>query len=101
MLVSKHSFVVVVPDLCKYLDIYAKHKSSLTSPVTRFWDSREVGHRVKSISASKFSGAEVVALQQGGNQVARAIWLSNYGKDNVDPETDDEVRAFIRQKYCK
>ncbi|CDS14185.1 hypothetical protein LRAMOSA06355 [Lichtheimia ramosa] len=60
---------------------------------------REVGHRVKSISASKFSGAEVVALQQGGNQVARAIWLSNYGKDNVDPETDDEVRAFIRQKY--
>lgn len=42
-----------------------------------------------------------MALQQGGNQVARAIWLSNYGKDNVDPETDDEVRAFIRQKYCK
>ncbi|KAI7877682.1 Arf GTPase activating protein [Lichtheimia hyalospora FSU 10163] len=61
--------------------------------------SREVGHRVKSISASKFSGAEVVSLQQGGNQVARAMWLSNYGKDNVDPETDDEVRAFIRQKY--
>ncbi|CDH53123.1 predicted protein [Lichtheimia corymbifera JMRC:FSU:9682] len=60
---------------------------------------REVGHRVKSISASKFSGAEVVTLQQGGNEVARAIWLSNYGKDNVDPETDDEVRAFIRQKY--
>ncbi|KAI8140155.1 hypothetical protein BJV82DRAFT_671925 [Fennellomyces sp. T-0311] len=60
---------------------------------------REVGHRVKSISASTFSGQEVVSLQQGGNEVARSIWLSNYRMDNTEPETDNDVRAFIRQKY--
>ncbi|KAI9496890.1 hypothetical protein BDB00DRAFT_807700 [Zychaea mexicana] len=60
---------------------------------------REVGHRVKSISASTFSGQEVVALQQGGNEVAKSIWLSSYRMDNVEPETDNDVRAFIRQKY--
>ncbi|KAI7856503.1 hypothetical protein BDC45DRAFT_56977 [Circinella umbellata] len=60
---------------------------------------REVGHRVKSISASTFSGQEVVALQQGGNEVAKSLWLKNYRTDNVEPETDNDVRAFMRQKY--
>lgn len=63
--------------------------------------SREVGHRVKSISASKFSGPEVTALQYGGNQVARSIWLSTYrGVNNSgEPENDGDVRLFMRQKY--
>ncbi|KAI9357886.1 hypothetical protein BD770DRAFT_91529 [Pilaira anomala] len=61
---------------------------------------REVGHRVKAISASKFSGAELVALKQGGNEVARKIWLSNYSTHNSpEPESDDDIRAFMRQKY--
>ncbi|KAF7729363.1 ArfGAP with FG repeats 1 [Apophysomyces ossiformis] len=60
---------------------------------------REVGHRVKSISASKFSGPEVVALQQGGNEIARQIWLSSYKMGTSDPETDSDVRLFMRQKY--
>ncbi|KAI9483736.1 MAG: hypothetical protein EXX96DRAFT_537046 [Benjaminiella poitrasii] len=61
---------------------------------------REVGHRVKSISASKFSGPEVVALQHGGNEVARSIWLSHYNvANNSEPETDSDVRSFMRQKY--
>ncbi|KAG2201406.1 hypothetical protein INT47_001455 [Mucor saturninus] len=60
---------------------------------------REVGHRVKSISASKFSGPEIVALQHGGNEVARTIWLSNYRIDTPEPETDADIRLFMRQKY--
>ncbi|KAI8081128.1 hypothetical protein BDF21DRAFT_418443 [Thamnidium elegans] len=61
---------------------------------------REVGHRVKAISASKFSGAELLALKQGGNGVALKIWLSNYSThDSPEPESDDDVRAFMRQKY--
>ncbi|KAG2233452.1 hypothetical protein INT48_008858 [Thamnidium elegans] len=58
------------------------------------------GHRVKAISASKFSGAELLALKQGGNGVALKIWLSNYSThDSPEPESDDDVRAFMRQKY--
>ncbi|CAO3631353.1 unnamed protein product [Mucor hiemalis] len=60
---------------------------------------REVGHRVKSISASKFSGPEVLALQHGGNEVARSIWLSTYRMSTPEPETDGDVRLFMRQKY--
>ncbi|RCH85055.1 ArfGAP with FG repeats 1 [Rhizopus stolonifer] len=60
---------------------------------------REVGHRVKSISASKFSGPEIVALEYGGNQVARTIWLSTYNNNLPEPETDGDVRLFMRQKY--
>ncbi|KAI8374603.1 uncharacterized protein BYT42DRAFT_547617 [Radiomyces spectabilis] len=60
---------------------------------------REVGHRVKSISASTFSGPEVVAIQQGGNEIARRIWLSTYNSSTTEPETDNDVRLFMRQKY--
>ncbi|KAI7901600.1 uncharacterized protein BX663DRAFT_98863 [Cokeromyces recurvatus] len=61
---------------------------------------REVGHRVKAISASKFSGAEVLALKYGGNGIALKIWLSNYSThDSPEPESDNDIRAFMRQKY--
>ncbi|CAO3651363.1 unnamed protein product [Cunninghamella echinulata] len=61
---------------------------------------REVGHRVKSISASKFSGQEVVALELGGNGKATKIWLNGFNAQNTpEPETDGDVRAFMRQKY--
>lgn len=62
--------------------------------------SREVGHRVKAISASKFSGAELLALKHGGNGIALKIWLSNYSAHHAsEPESDDDIRAFMRQKY--
>lgn len=61
--------------------------------------SREVGHRVKSLTASNFSGPEAVALQLGGNAVARSIWLGSYKGTAPEPETDNEVRWFMRQKY--
>ncbi|KAK4511727.1 60S ribosomal protein L28 [Mucor velutinosus] len=65
---------------------------------------REVGHRVKAVSASKFSGAELMALKKGGNGIALKIWLSNYSThDAPEPEVDADVRAFMKQKYyeCK
>ncbi|KAL7312172.1 hypothetical protein PS15m_007967 [Mucor circinelloides] len=65
---------------------------------------REVGHRVKAVSASKFSGAELMALKKGGNGIALKIWLSNYSThDAPEPEADADVRAFMKQKYyeCK
>ncbi|KAI8877311.1 Arf GTPase activating protein, partial [Backusella circina FSU 941] len=61
---------------------------------------REVGHRVKSISASKFTGPELMALEQGGNATARRIWLSHFSTHNgSEPENDSDVRSFMRQKY--
>lgn len=60
-----------------------------------------MGHRVKSISASSFSNAEVLALQQGGNGIARQHWLSTYTYRAMEeePSSDTDVRGFIRQKY--
>ncbi|KAI7862787.1 hypothetical protein BDF14DRAFT_1464961 [Spinellus fusiger] len=60
---------------------------------------REVGHRVKSISTSTFSGPEILALQQGGNGIASTLWLSKYTMQSQEVETDDDVRMFMRQKY--
>ncbi|CEP11231.1 hypothetical protein [Parasitella parasitica] len=61
---------------------------------------REVGHRVKAVSASKFSGPELMALKKGGNGIALKIWLSNYSThDALEAESDADVRAFMKQKY--
>lgn len=56
---------------------------------------------MKSISASKFTGLELTALEHGGNGIAGKIWLScGYNTvDTPEPESDGEVRAFMRQKY--
>lgn len=61
---------------------------------------REVGHRVKSISTSKFSGPETTCLELGGNAMARRMWLHGY-TSALDEwiESDYDVRLFMRQKY--
>jgi hypothetical protein len=42
----------------------------------------------------------VLALKHGGNGIALKIWLSNYSTHgSPEPETDGDVRAFMRQKY--
>lgn len=39
-------------------------------------------------------------MKQGGNGIALKIWLSNYSThDSPEPESDGDVRAFMRQKY--
>ncbi|KAI8878317.1 hypothetical protein K501DRAFT_258817 [Backusella circina FSU 941] len=60
---------------------------------------REIGFRARLASSGKFTGAEVVELQYGGNEVARKIWLSSYVLEGEEPTQDDDVRNFMVQKY--
>lgn len=63
---------------------------------------REFTHRVKSVSMAKFTSQEVEALQKGGNQRAREIYLKSW-----DPQSQwlpnnsnvDKVRDFIKTVY--
>ena len=64
--------------------------------------SREAGHRIKSLSSSRFSPMERLLLELGGNEVAKGIWMHGYMKHHPElPEltSDMEVRQFMRQKY--
>ncbi|ORX62893.1 Arf GTPase activating protein [Hesseltinella vesiculosa] len=67
---------------------------------------REAGHRIKSLSASKFSSTEVIMLDFGGNEVATKIWLHGYQQHRHDNDNDEfttmsdtDVRALMRKKY--
>ncbi|XP_044499458.1 probable ADP-ribosylation factor GTPase-activating protein AGD14 isoform X2 [Mangifera indica] len=63
---------------------------------------REFTHRVKSVSMSKFSSQEVEALQNGGNQRAREIYLKNWdpqGQRLPDSSKVEKVRDFIKIVY--
>eukprot|EP00930_Biecheleria_cincta_P033986 TRINITY_DN2351_c0_g1_i2.p1 TRINITY_DN2351_c0_g1~~TRINITY_DN2351_c0_g1_i2.p1 ORF type:complete len:556 (+),score=111.99 TRINITY_DN2351_c0_g1_i2:90-1757(+) len=65
---------------------------------------REFGHKIKSISLSEWSLAEVARIEQGGNEKAAAMWLYRYNKEattNPEPESSDveAVREFIRAKF--
>ncbi|RUS28968.1 hypothetical protein BC938DRAFT_481221, partial [Jimgerdemannia flammicorona] len=62
---------------------------------------REIGHRVKSISASIFTSAEVTAMQVGGNGIATRVWLARYHATGPEPEYENELREFMRQKYVE
>ncbi|XP_060177670.1 probable ADP-ribosylation factor GTPase-activating protein AGD14 isoform X1 [Lycium barbarum] len=65
---------------------------------------REFTHRVKSVSMAKFTSQEVEALQKGGNQRAREIYLKSW-----DPQSQwlpnnsnvDKVRDFIKTVYVE
>ncbi|XP_078181916.1 uncharacterized protein LOC144575590 isoform X1 [Carex rostrata] len=63
---------------------------------------REFTHRVKSVSMAKFTKQEVEALQQGGNQRAREIYLKNWDMTRMrlpDSSHPDRIRDFIRSVY--
>lgn len=65
---------------------------------------REFTHRVKSISMSKFSTAEVNALHSGGNERAREIYLKNWDFQNnglPDSNNVERLRTFIKQVYVE
>ncbi|RKP08990.1 hypothetical protein THASP1DRAFT_29218 [Thamnocephalis sphaerospora] len=65
---------------------------------------RELSHRIKSISASRFTTQEVGALRNGGNSKAAEIWMAKWDekKDRV-PEISDVIRMrqYMRQKYVE
>ncbi|KAL9247095.1 hypothetical protein vseg_020562 [Gypsophila vaccaria] len=63
---------------------------------------REFTHRVKSVSMSKFTTPEVEALQNGGNQRAREIYLKDWDlqRQRLPNISDvDKVREFIKAVY--
>lgn len=65
---------------------------------------REFTHRVKSISMSKFTAAEVTALHSGGNERAREIYLKNWDFQNnglPDNSNVERLRTFIKQVYVE
>ncbi|XP_050176306.1 arf-GAP domain and FG repeat-containing protein 2 [Myiozetetes cayanensis] len=61
-------------------------------------------HRVKSISMTTFSEAEVLFLQERGNEVCRRVWLGTFDPrtselpDSRDPQ---KVKEFLQEKYEK
>ncbi|KAK7364914.1 hypothetical protein VNO80_13660 [Phaseolus coccineus] len=63
---------------------------------------REFTHRVKSVSMAKFTSQEVDALQSGGNQRAREIYLKNWDFQRQrlpDNSNVEKIREFIRSVY--
>ncbi|GLT95436.1 hypothetical protein SLE2022_131180 [Rubroshorea leprosula] len=63
---------------------------------------REFTHRVKSVSMSKFSSQEVEALQNGGNQRAREIYLKDWDMQTQrlpSSSNADKIREFIKNVY--
>ncbi|KAL3534816.1 hypothetical protein ACH5RR_003277 [Cinchona calisaya] len=65
---------------------------------------REFTHRVKSVSMAKFTSQEVEALQTGGNQRAREIYLKHWDSQRQrlpDNSNAEKVREFIRNVYVE
>ncbi|KAG9458654.1 hypothetical protein H6P81_003162 [Aristolochia fimbriata] len=63
---------------------------------------REFTHRVKSVSMAKFTTQEVEALQKGGNQRAREIYLKNWDLQRQrlpNSSNPDRIREFIKSVY--
>lgn len=58
---------------------------------------RDFGHRVKSVSASSFTPAEIKALEEGGNAIAAKKWLATW--NGVDVDGNEQVKEFMKQKY--
>ncbi|PON63523.1 Arf GTPase activating protein [Trema orientale] len=78
---------------------------------TNFWSfvcmtcsgiHREFTHRVKSVSMAKFTSQEVEALQNGGNQRAREIYLKDWELQRQrfpDSSNVEKIRQFIKDVY--
>ncbi|KAI8815111.1 Arfgap domain of Hiv-1 Rev binding protein [Cladochytrium replicatum] len=65
---------------------------------------REFSHRVKSVSASIFTPAEIQSLQKGGNSYARRTWLATWNPETYpQPDANDTfgIREFMRVKYVQ
>ncbi|XP_072704702.1 arf-GAP domain and FG repeat-containing protein 2 [Ciconia boyciana] len=61
-------------------------------------------HRVKSISMTTFTEAEVLFLQAHGNEACRRVWLSTFdSRTSLLPDSRDpqKVKEFLQEKYEK
>ena len=65
---------------------------------------REFQHRAVGVSMSKFTMEQVKALDEGGNKVAKKLWMSRWDANEFpEPENHDipKIREFIRKKYIE
>ncbi|KAK4581332.1 hypothetical protein RGQ29_024834 [Quercus rubra] len=65
---------------------------------------REFTHRVKSVSMAKFTSQEVEAIQNGGNQRARELYLKDWDLQRQrlpDSSNVDKIREFIKNVYVE
>lgn len=63
---------------------------------------REFTHRIKSVSMAKFTTEEVTALQAGGNERAREIYLKDWDPQRhslPDSSNLHKLREFIKHVY--
>ncbi|KAK6941553.1 Arf GTPase activating protein [Dillenia turbinata] len=63
---------------------------------------REFTHRVKSVSMAKFTPQEVSALQGGGNETAKEIYLKEWDAQRQsfpDSSNIERLRDFIKHVY--
>ncbi|KAF4799764.1 ArfGAP with FG repeat 2 [Turdus rufiventris] len=61
-------------------------------------------HRVKSISMTTFTEAEVLFLQAHGNEACRRVWLGTFDpRTSLLPDSRDpqKVKEFLQEKYEK
>ncbi|KYO49052.1 arf-GAP domain and FG repeat-containing protein 2 isoform B [Alligator mississippiensis] len=61
-------------------------------------------HRVKSISMTTFTEAEVLFLQSRGNEACRKVWLGTFDpRTSLLPDSRDpqKVKDFLQDKYEK
>ncbi|XP_005533841.1 PREDICTED: arf-GAP domain and FG repeat-containing protein 2 [Pseudopodoces humilis] len=61
-------------------------------------------HRVKSISMTTFTEAEVLFLQARGNEACRRVWLGTFNpRTSLLPDSHDpqKVKEFLQEKYEK
>ena len=65
---------------------------------------REFQHRAVGVSMSKFTMEQVKALDEGGNKVAKKLWMSRWDANEFpEPDTHDipKIREFIRKNTSK
>ena len=65
---------------------------------------REFQHRAVGVSMSKFTMEQVKALDEGGNKVAKKLWMSRWDANEFpepDPHDVPKIREFIRKKYIE
>lgn len=63
---------------------------------------RELGHRVKSVTAEIFTREEVAALKRGGNQRHNAAYLATWTESEFpEPAADDNrrIKKWFEEKY--
>ena len=87
----------------KYIIFILNEK--IIADLIEFSFSLRFGHKIKSISFSEWSPAEVAKVEEGGNELARRRWLDRWSESESVSEPDgndlEALREWIRLKYVE